>query len=452
MHTYSRTAAVAAPHNRPLAHAEIARKDEIVEEPPAVRAQGEWTTGEGVAATLLTVAIIVAFWLAYHLRLVMLTLFLAILLSIAIRPGVVLLRTRGVSRALGVILIYITLFIAFIGLLLLVVPRIISQTVALISQLPTWYQELRQLLLSSESDFLLELAKELPAHLPLETLVQPSQEQGLTTLTQSVAYARTLGWGVLITLAIFGLAFFWTLEGNQIIQYALLFVPTDKREKIRDLIPEIEIKVGGYVRAEALLMLAVALLALIAYALIGLPYTLVLALFAGLLELVPIMGPALGAIPAFAVAMSIDPARGLWVIVATLAIQAFENSMLVPRIMRKTVGVSPVVTLIALAAFGSLFGLAGALLAVPLAAIIQLLFDRFVFTEDEPDEEQSVAQDYISVLRTEAQELARDAHNQDWLQPGEEGRDLDDIQDTIESIAEQIDQLLAEVEQERISA
>jgi predicted PurR-regulated permease PerM len=396
---------------------------------------------------LLVVAIAASFWLAYHLRVVILTFFLALLLSIAIRPGVVWLRTRGISRATGIILIYVALFIVFVGFVLLVVPRIVTQTAALVSQLPIWYEELRQFLLNSESDFLRRLAAELPPQLPIESLVQPDQAQRLATLSQSVAYARTLGWGILITIATFALAFFWTLEGGRIVQYALLFVPTEQRDSIRELIPEIEVRVGGYVRAEALLMLSIALLALIAYVLIGLPYALVLALFAGLLELVPVIGPAVGALPALAVALTVDPTRFVWVIVATLAIQAFENTTLVPRIMRKTVGVNPVVTLVALAAFGSLFGLAGALLAVPLAAIIQLLFDRFVFTEDEPEQQQGAGGDYVGVLRYEAQELARDAHKQDWLQPGENGRDMVEIQDAIEAIAEEIDQLLAEAEQ-----
>ncbi|NLG48711.1 MAG: AI-2E family transporter, partial [Chloroflexi bacterium] len=325
------------------------REDRTVEQAPSVRERSEWTTGQVVAATLLVVALVATFWLVYHLRLVILTLFLAILLSIAIRPGVVWLRTRGVSRAMGIILIYVTLFIVFAGLLLLVVPRIVTQTIALINQLPIWYQGLRQLLLESESDFLHHLAEELPAQLPIEALVQPSQGQRLANLSQSVAYARALGWGILITLATFGVAFFWTLEGRRIVQYALLFVPMDNREKIGDLIPEIYIRVGGYVRAQALLMLSIALLALIAYALIGLPYALVLALFAGLLELVPVVGPALGAVPALAVALTVDSSRFVWVIIATLAIQAFENTTLVPRIMHKTVGVNPVVTLVALA-------------------------------------------------------------------------------------------------------
>jgi len=452
----SRCGCHCAPNTGPWQYPQsVARKDRIVEQAPSVRGDSDWTTGQVVAATLLVVAIVATFWLAYHLRLVILTFFLAILLSIAIRPGVVWLRTRGVSRAMGIIVIYVILFVAFVGFLLLVVPRIVTQTTALIGQLPIWYQGLRQLLLDSGSDFLHHLAEELPAQPPIEALVQPSQGQRLETLTQSVAYARTLGWGVLIAIATFGLAFFWTLEGSRIVQYALLFTPMDKRETIRELIPEIKIKVGGYVRAQALLMSVIALLALIAYALIGLPYTLVLALFAGLLELVPVIGPALGAIPALAVALSVDPTRVLWVIIATLAIQAFENTTLVPRIMHKTVGVNPVVTLIALAAFGSLFGLAGALLAVPLAAIIQLLFDHFVFTEEEPGQEELAGRDYVSVLRYEAQELARDAHRQDWLQPGEDGRDMDEIQDAIEAIAEEIDQLLAEAEQgqeERASA
>src|SRR5687768_18546916 len=91
------------------------------------------------------------------------------------------------------------------------------------------------------------------------------------------------------------------------------------------------------------------------------------------------VGPLLGAIPAALVALSIAPDKLIWVIIATVVIQQLENSLLVPRVMSKAVGVNPFVTLLSLFAFGSFFGVAGALMAIPIAAIIQLLLNHFVF-------------------------------------------------------------------------
>src|SRR4030095_2345068 len=101
-----------------------------------------------------------------------------------------------------------------------------------------------------------------------------------------------------------------------------------------------------------------------------------------------------GAAPAALVALSIGPDRLIWVIVATIIIQQLENSLLVPRIMRKAVGVNPFVTLLALFAFGSFFGLAGALMAIPIAAMIQLVLNHFVFKQATVEMEVSEGRDY----------------------------------------------------------
>jgi hypothetical protein len=138
----------------------------------------------------------------------------------------------------------------------------------------------------------------------------------------------------------------------------------------------------------------------------------------------------------------------VWVIVATLVIQQMENIVLVPRVMRKAVGVNPFVSLLALFAFSSLFGIAGALMAIPIAAIIQLLLDRFVFHPGTMEAEVSAGRDYASRLRYEAQDLAQDLRKQARLEI--EGSDqwikhTDRVMDEIEAITTDLDSLLAQV-------
>ena len=206
-------------------------------------------------------------------------------------------------------------------------------------------------------------------------------------------------------------------------------------------------KVGFYIAGEGVLCLSIAIMALVAYLLIGLPNALVLALVAGVMEVVPLVGPLLGAIPAAVVALAIAPSKLVWVIVATLIIQQLENAVLVPRVMRKAVGVNPFVSLLAIFAFGSLFGFAGALMAVPIAAIIQILLDRFVFQPAAMEPEVSADRDYASRLRYEAQDLAQDLRKQARLKKG--GSDLrvkqiDQVMDEIETITTDLDALLAQ--------
>jgi predicted PurR-regulated permease PerM len=145
--------------------------------------------------------------------------------------------------------------------------------------------------------------------------------------------------------------------------------------------------------------------AFIAYLLIGLPYTLVLAIFAGVMEMVPIFGPALGAIPALSVALSIDPGKAIWVVVATILIQMLENVFLVPRIMKSSTGVNPIIVLLSLIAFGSVFGFAGALLALPLAAIIQLFVSRVVLLAAESASQAENRKSQIQAMLDESQKL-----------------------------------------------
>jgi hypothetical protein len=158
------------------------------------------------------------------------------------------------------------------------------------------------------------------------------------------------------------------------------------------------------------------------------------------------IGPLLGAIPAALVALSISPGRLVWVIIATMVIQQLENSLLVPRVMRKAVGVNPFVTLLALFTFSSLLGLPGALMAIPMAAILQLLIDRYIFHAP-ASEEGSMGRGHASRLRYEAQDLAQDLRNQARLKKG--GSDLmlrqtDQVMDEIEAITTDLDWLLAQ--------
>ena len=229
----------------------------------------------------------------------------------------------------------------------------------------------------------------------------------------------------------------------------MLLVPQEKRENIGELVSAIEDRVGRYLIGQAVLCVVIGVLALIAYLIIGLPNAFVLALVAGMLEAVPIIGPLLGAVPAAIVALSIAPDKLIWVIVATVVIQQLENSLLVPRVMSKAVGVNPFVTLLALFAFSSFFGIAGALMAIPMAAIIQLVLNHFVFKQETIEPEASTGRDYASRLRYEAQDLAQDLRKQARINKG--GSDLnikqiDLVMDEIETITTDLDVLLSQTD------
>jgi predicted PurR-regulated permease PerM len=151
---------------------------------------------------------------------------------------------------------------------------------------------------------------------------------------------------------------------------------------------EVEEKLGGWVRGQLLLMLAIGVMAAIGYAVLGLPNPVLLGVAAGLFEIVPMIGPFLAFAPAVLVALAIDPPRAIAVLVYALVIQQIESNVLVPRVMGRTVGVSPLTVLLGILVGSSLAGIPGAFLAVPLAGALQVILAHVLRVEDPSQAEE----------------------------------------------------------------
>jgi predicted PurR-regulated permease PerM len=405
-----------------------------------------WTFRRVVWATLVLISVILGFWLLYRFHQVSFTFFIAIVIGTVIRPAVAWLHRQGLPQTTGVIFVYLMLFLLLAGFLLLQFPLISEQSATIAAVMPDYYQNARQWVATHPNPFLASLSEFLPAALPNLKPVQQTDQELIASAGQVAGYVTSLAKGIFTAIMILALAFYWTLEGPRIIKSFLLVIPQIQRESISELISAMESKVGFYIVGQAILCTVIGILALIAYILIGLPNALVLALIAGVLEAVPMIGPLLGAVPAALVALSIAPDKLIWVIVATVLIQQVENSLLVPRIMKKAVGVNPFVTLLALFAFSTLFGLAGALMAIPMAAMIQLALNHFVFKQATVEMEVSEGRDLASRLRYEAQDLVQDLRKQARLK--KRGSDLaitqiEQVMDEIETITTNLDTLLA---------
>jgi predicted PurR-regulated permease PerM len=408
----------------------------------------QWTFRRVMWATLVLVFVALSFWLLYRFNQVVFVLFIAILIGTAIRPSVTWLHRRGLPRTAGVILVYLLLLALLIGFVLLLFPVIVEQSATIAAAVPGYYQSLREWMVNFPNPWIVRLSDFLPTTLPGLEPTQQTGEQVLATAGQALGFLASAARFLFIISAILLLAFHWTIVGPRTIQSLLLLVPKGQREDISELISAVETKVGFYIAGQSVLCLVIGVMALIAYLLIGLPNALVLALVAGVMEAVPIVGPLLGAIPASIVALSIAPSKLMWVIVATIIIQQVENSLLVPRVMRKAVGVNPFVSLLSIFAFSSIFGVAGALMAIPIAAILQLILDRFIFHPGMMESELSAGRDYASRLRYEAQDLAQDLRKQTRFTI--EGSDLsikqiDQVLDEIETITTDLDSLLAQL-------
>lgn len=407
----------------------------------------QWTFRQTVWATLVLISVALCFWLFYRFSQVVFILFISIVIGTVIRPVVAWLYLRGLPRMAGGILVYLLLLVLLAGFVLLVFPLIAEQSGTIVATVPAYYQVFRDWMINSSNPLIVQLSEFLPVKLAFTGLGQQTGEQVLDSAGQAFGYFSTAGNALFTATAVLLLAFYWMLYGPRTIQSLMQLVPTGQRERLLDLISAMETKVGAYVAGQGVLCLVIGLLALVAYLLIGLPYPLVLALVAGLLEAVPMVGPLLGAIPAAVIALSIAPSKFVWVIIATVVIQQVENTLLVPRVMRKAVGVNPFVSLLALFAFSSLLGVPGALMAIPIAAILQLLLERYVFEPGALETEGSTGRDLASRIRYEAQDLVQDLRKQARLKKGGSDRKVqqtDQVMEEIESLASNLDVLLAD--------
>ena len=407
-----------------------------------------WTTSQVVFATIFVVLVFLTFWLLYNLRMVLFLFFVAIVIGTAIRPAVEWLHRRGVSRSVGVIIIYIIIAALIAGFLALVLPLIAEQTTQIAQNFPQFYTYFRQSLINSDNRLVQNIGLRIPVQLSI--LMNRNAVDGgdiLNQASRTLLYTNLTLKGILSTLAIFLLAYYWTQESTLVIRGLLRIFPAQRKKHIREFLQLAETKLGGYIRGQGLLCLIIGAAAFIAYLIIGLPYTLVLAIFAGVMEMVPIFGPALGAVPALLVALSIDPSRAIWVVVATTVIQMLENVFFVPRIMKSSLGVNPIIVLLSLIAFGSVFGLVGSLLALPLAAIIQLLVSRVVITAAESAQQAEDRSRQVQSLMDESQKLMETIYETSNKNPAFQALPEADRLE-VYSLAEELNGLLTQIKKE----
>lgn len=402
-----------------------------------------------VTATLVVAAVALAFWFLWRFHYLVLIFVAALIISIALKPIVQWASERGLPPGVSVALVFLLLLALIVAFVWFGLPLLADQATRIVSTISDGYLSIRQQLISGPNILLRRLALSMPTMLT-QTLSPPTPPTDSGTEAAEAVAMMAQTWGllgtvtrsVLATIAIFLLAFYWTLESERIKRGLLLLFAIPRREPLRELIAEIEYKVGRYVIGQSFLCLIIFGITFPTYLVIGLPYAFVLALFAGLMEAVPLVGPVLGAVPAVVVAFSISPTTVIWVIVASVIIQQLENNLLVPRVMEHSVGVRPLVTLLALLTFGSFFGMLGALIAIPLAATVQLLMDRYVLRLEAAEDETN-GRGAASVLRYKTRDLVHDLRQQIRNKEDMATAEADQVEDLIEAIALDLDSLIA---------
>jgi predicted PurR-regulated permease PerM len=330
-----------------------------------------WTLrGIGLAVGVAIVVGLIA--LAIAAGSVLLLLFVAILLASALEPIVGLIRDRlPLGRGATILLVYATFFVTVLVLAFIIVPAAIKQGQQIVASLPaffdsvrSWAATLRPAILGASVTALVDSVESI-----LIPKAAPNPDQVVEVGAAAAEAAVKLA--TLLTIV-----FFWLVEHARLQRYLLAFLPMERRGGARDAWNEIETRLGLWVRGQLILMGTMGVATGTAYTLLGLPGALLLGLIAAITEAIPIVGPLLGAIPAILVAATVSPQLALIVAGVYVVIQLVEGSVLVPLVMRNTIGISPLLVLLSLLIGGSVGGLVGAFLAVPVAASIEIVLSR----------------------------------------------------------------------------
>ena len=324
--------------------------------------------------TLIVVVVVVAALALWELRLLIALLFFAFIVAAAMRPGIDALRSRGIPRGAGIAAHYIAIAGLLALLLWLAVPRAADQVQAAVGGDSLRDEARRET--GWRHDALVELDRwlhDLPS---------------TTNVVERALDATRLGFEILIgVFFVFASAAYWIFERNRAMALVLLLVPDDKRRVVRDTWELIDLKLGAYVRGQLILIVGVATVLSLAFWAIGLPYWLLVGVFAGVVEIVPVIGPLTAGALAVGVGLTesweLALAAGLIVLVVRLA----EDYLVIPKVLGDAVGLSPLLVLISVTATAILFGAVAVLLAIPLVAVLATLVSVIVLERDPAKED-----------------------------------------------------------------
>ncbi|HEY1012670.1 MAG TPA: AI-2E family transporter [Herpetosiphonaceae bacterium] len=405
-----------------------------------------WTTRKVMFGTCVVLSVFFLAYLTVEFYSVLLIAFVAFVVSTAIRPLISRLQRLKIPPELGVIIAYLLVLGALAGLAALLAPLVANQLAAINTKVPEYYNDIRRMLNESPSALVrnlsLRLPTEAPLDLPLLSTPATSAPDPALAVDRMFQVLGAAGKTVFVFIATLLLGFYWTLDGERVRRAMVTLAPAERRDGVRDTLLEIEHKMGAYVRGQLILDLSIGLMATAAYLLIGIEYAVVFGLLAGIMETVPIIGPILGAVPPALVTLANGNTSALiWIVVATVIIQQIEGAFLVPKVMDRAVGVNAVVTLLAFAAFTPVFGLVGGILAVPLAAIVQIIFERLVFSPVEVAQ-QIDRRDRLGVVRYQAQDLAQSLRLRVRDKDNAQGEEVQQVEERLEAIVSDLDALL----------
>ena len=335
------------------------------------------TARHAAVITLVALSIVALAFALWKLRLLLSLLFLAFIIAAAIRPGVDWLASRGVPRAAGVLLHYLVFAGVIAVVLWFVIPQALHQLEAAIGNVPTSRGELHRAATHSTGvrhEILTAIERRLSRAPTVSALIHPAVS--ITTKALEILV------GILF---VFAGAAYWIFERERAERLVLSVLPRGKRRVVRETWRLVDLKLGAYVRGTCLLVCFVSTVLSIAFWRIGLPYWLLLGVFAGLVEIIPVIGPLAAGAAAVGVGLTVSWHTAALAAAAVYGLRVVQDYVIGPRVLGHAVGLTPLVVLVSVSAVGLLFGPAWVPLATPLAAVVATLLDVVVRGRDPED-------------------------------------------------------------------
>ncbi|MBU1136995.1 AI-2E family transporter [Patescibacteria group bacterium] len=298
----------------------------------------------------------------YLIRDILLIVVVSVIIATAATGPVNWLQNRRVPRLLGVIFIYLLLLLLLASVIALVFPLLSEQVRQLSSNFPGFLEKINLNLREWWGGYQIE--GNLQSFLSqVGSKISDSTSSVFSTIV-------SLFGGIFSAAVILVISFYLTVQEKGIKRFFISLTPQNHQQYVSDLIERIEAKIGGWLRGQLLLMLIVGLLVYLGLTLLGVKYALTLALIAGILEIVPYVGPIISAVPGIILAFLQAPVLGFLVFILYVVVQQLENYIILPQVMKKTVGLNPIVIIIAMLIGAKLAGVLGIILSVPLTAAI----------------------------------------------------------------------------------
>jgi predicted PurR-regulated permease PerM len=334
---------------------------------------GDHTISITTGTIVKTLVVLGGAWLLYYLRDLVLVIVTAVVLASAIEPGVQSLKHYKVPRVLAVIGIYVIVVGIFFSIFLFFIPLVVQDLATLLSEIPLYLERVNTLSALDEYSSIFGVPMPVVSAESLVGELKTALDATGIFTDAFTAMSQVFG-GVLSFILIFVFTFYFAVSETGVGDFLRFVTPRQYEGYVIDLWRRSQTKIGLWMQGQVLLGLLIGAFVYLGLTIIGVKYALLLAVLAALLELIPVFGPTLAAVPAVILGLA-NGGVGVAIAVVLLYVilQQFENHLLYPLVVTKVVGVPPLLVILALIIGAKLAGFLGILLSAPMAAVIQEL-------------------------------------------------------------------------------